>query len=1073
MKKFSFASLFLLFFSLEAFCQWLPMGGPEGGFVRTMAHTDNFVFASTAAGIHKSADQGKTWTLVDGLPPDWIPYQVKCSDELVIAWGVRNFNAYDWGEVYISKNEGMDWQYLPLPYQDFYYFDAFVSGQGIVVCINGFSWIWDEPSALWLPYAPLNNLGLYFSQFFENGDQIWAYSPNTVAKSNDRGAQWTSWTHLSMPTGDPFSAWGNGDTLFITRSTTNGFKTHRTVNKGLTWGSSLAHLGHYLIDVMEYQGVLYTHNNNNIFKSVNGGTIWEGVPLGYTRVHNLFHTPDALFVSISEGPLLRNAAPGIEGWQRSEQGMRGVELRSLSSNPAGLAVAADFAGVHYYDKASELWQSQGLLPPKFRADIVSSSSSRFLVAQSFGFRDSSIFRSDPNQSVWSPSTVVPEFPSTLDLDQIHCAENVCVAYNNTGFGSSTRLYSKDNGQSWDDDNFSGVWIKPYQGRFFSIQRDSVGLYASSDAKVWFPLGKTGLPTNDRMLNFFVLDEHLVLLTRAGAQDSINLYYSDDEGNSWAAAGKIRDYFYYNIQVLGNTQVMVMQGGDQGIKYSLDRGQTWLKFPKLPFNINYFYGSDDKNLYAYSQSEGELCKLPWDQIHFKDLSFRAFEDLNGNGVQDVGEPPVSDVQLYFPSTRELLASDSNGLANVTINIPPSSTELLKTAYPGSFSLQPAQIERSINDSDSIVLIPLTRKANTDLGLYLGQMKPLRKDSSCAILAIAKNTGGKSFAGGAALHFKLPDLPGSVQIEPLPNAINNDTLSWLLPALSIDSVFLVKVRFDAPAVFDESTNFQVKAWLDGLAFDEISRNNTADLIIFPTWAGTDDHWTFSNRYEVPVDEIKAGSGELIFSSGFENPYIYPSSNTEVQKVRFINDALDIDPASLRIIASSHPVRWGIDYSGKMGFELETGDLPLVAATGEATPCYVVYALNARKPTAQKGDLIAHSNQLRFNINNSTSSLSNNAIIQVTDAVDIAPEPPKPEAPSVHIQPSPSEGRFWVMPRGWEEQRAWLRITDAHGRQLQAQNWVLGQAIETELPSGTYFLHLEGEKGVVSAKFIVLRK
>jgi hypothetical protein len=1056
----------LAFFPSFLSAQWQSLGGPYGGPPECMAETpDGTLYAGNFTGAYESFDQGKTWARIVELPSE--AYAVKTFGNRV--GFIVSRGGGDWDELYILRPEIAKWKLVPLPMSTNYSTADFALFEDhIIVMIDGFGWEKRYEDIHWKPLKAMNNLGKYFSVLYQNGNQVWALGSNAVAKSTNGGADWVVWYDLSMPTGDLVSAWGNGDTLIISRyAGAAGPKTHRTLNKGQTWSQPFAFQGNYVESVIRFQGKFYGLTFYGLVTSSNNGTSWASVPVIRSQFKRVFSSSTALFIAEYNGGFYRNDLPGVEGWIRVGEGMEGLYTYDLAANENWLIGAAGFSGVSRYDKQNNTWLPNAVVHEFLRIENVSVTPTRFFASPNYHESDSALFFAPGNASGWTDAKITGAW-GLVDFDLVECALNRCVAYSTDPFTGSERLVSNDGGSTFESASAYQPRLRNVNGVFYGILKDSLGLYSSANTATWVSVGKAGLDPQDRMLDFFSLGQHIFLKARPqNNPDSMRLYYSEDLGASWQHVSTVRYYDFDYSTFIGNENI-VMENGRY--RYSSDQGRTWHNMPKDKLGIRYITGEDREQIYGIPYGNyGLVHRIRYEDMHFQPLVVTTFEDLNNNGTKDANESAVPNVLIRNRKTSDLLTTNATGEARFTLNLAPGALDTLEIGNPGSQVLQPVDQKVIVQQGDSAIFVPLRRVQKQDLGVYMAQTRMFQKDSLCSFVVFSRNTGSQLSLAGAKMRLKLPIGP-IPEFSRTPDFITGDTLTWIIPALAEGENFMVAGRFVSPDDWDIDKRLSYTAWLEGTAGDADGKNNEASLLVlasafpFPQYG-----WTTANKEEVAIGDLQAGASGLVY--GVTMGDLSQISFIDILKMSAFLRGNGLDLTRSKFLASSCPTAltagvYDLPAWITTGFENNTALFP-----EDSNLVFIVFAAELETEGLEVGDLLGLSSALRFNDSFVLSSSPNNAIIRITDGVNASEPTVRQILPKLSIIPNPSRGGFTLLPEGFEEVSGQVDILDALGRVQQSSRWTRGEPLRCTLPAGEYFVRLIGSEAVLSAKLTLV--
>lgn len=183
--------------------------------------------------------------------------------------------------------------------------------------------------------------------------------------------------------------------------------------------------------------------------------------------------------------------------------------------------------------------------------------------------------------------------------------------------------------------------------------------------------------------------------------------------------------------------------------------------------------------------------------------------------------------------------------------------------------------------------------------------------------------------------------------------------------------------------------------------------------------------------------------------------------------------LDPATIRIGASSHPMKWSIDGHGTLKVSFENINLPDSNANEAASHGFFSFKIS-QKPGLPLGTLIENRAAIYFDFNEPiiTNTTFHRLQLDFLKTKDVAPAPGS--RPSVKIRPNPitdySLLEFENLPLGQRQ----FTLTNTLGATMQSE-FFSGQKFHferRELPAGAYFFSVSTEKDgrVLGGKMIL---
>jgi hypothetical protein len=301
MKKLIIISVFLAIFSLSSKAQWHYTGLDSTDVFSLASKGGDTVFAGTGSGVYMSPNNGRTWNYM-GLYDSAAIYTIAINGNHIFAG--------TWGSgLYISANNGATWASCKSLSSDDVYQMA-VIGTNILAATFDDPYLSTNNGQTWNDIH--NDLPFYsnISSFGVNGSNIWAgTSGSGIYYSSDQGQHWISknanlvdTTYVGDTTkvdvfameGDSVYAATYGNGVFFSPD----LGTHWShVDSGITdlGVNAITVKGKYLVAGTNYQGVVLSENNGQLWRPVNNGLN------GNTLIQALMFVGDTVFVGVDGG----------------------------------------------------------------------------------------------------------------------------------------------------------------------------------------------------------------------------------------------------------------------------------------------------------------------------------------------------------------------------------------------------------------------------------------------------------------------------------------------------------------------------------------------------------------------------------------------------------------------------------------------------------------------------------------------------------------------------------------------------------------------------------------------------
>lgn len=316
---------------------------------------------------------------------------------------------------------------------------------------------------------------------------------------------------------------------------------------------------------------------------------------------------------------------------------------------------------------------------------------------------------------------------------------------------------------------------------------------------------------------------------------------------------------------------------------------------------------------------------------------------------------------------------------------------------------------------------------------------------------------------------------------------------------DDVILFESNATYPA--NSVTNFTVEAG-GFLRFESEQEPNHPFSTMVAAWqAGCDTMggWTWINQFFTdngfpsrdvacvanvgsydPNDKLATPLGFgaehfILPESDLEYVVNFQNTGTAAAQNVVIRDTISgfLDPATIRMGASSHPMTWSLDGHGTLKVSFENINLPDSNANEAASHGFFSFKIS-QKPGLPLGTLIENQAAIYFDFNEPiiTNTTFNRLQLDFLKTKDVAPAPGS--RPSVKIRPNPitdySLLEFENLPLGQRQ----FTLTNTLGATMQSE-FFSGQKFHferRELPAGAYFFSVSTEKDgrVLGGKMIL---
>ncbi|MFN0213017.1 MAG: T9SS type A sorting domain-containing protein [Saprospiraceae bacterium] len=894
MKKQLLFAIFLFFATISPLTgQWISAKGPEGISDYSRLFKDgNTFWAPTQGGLFFSTDDGASWqNHPDILRDDNVVNVVRKGNLLfAIARGLNSLSSNYQHHLYVSENNGVTWEQTHTPFN--------------------------------LDWLNLPSIGVVQGSLlmFEDGRDIY--------RSNDDGLTWET---LTLPI-DYFSNLFHDDKNIVCRSYPEG--VFLSSDAGGTW-QMIADSAQQFVDIflLKDSTILGHHYPNNISRFVYSpdlGQHWlemDSLP-GNSNYERFFPgSGDTIF--LKNGDTFYSVNKG-KSW--AYYGDEDAYLSPYLRTSDGGALRCEYSTIEKYSSQTQAWTpSVSGLFADYTADLVSNEAYVFAITS-----NQQIVRKQVNGSgKWEEIHVAPYINSpilALAHDTLYVAGyNVVYQKTENGTGPSITLATGFGGSSAYHLSVQGdLLVLSHSNKIFFINRftgivqnitnlpspsgmhnhflrifGNRWVYADNDGSVFVSENQGGswvetfdqfLPGNNWYNNLFFLNDRLYFSTRN------HIAISTDHGDTWTTttAGLPLDSdgdvsLLYDMTASGNLLFATTYW--RGTYVSTDFGMTWQAYNLgLPRHRGNTITASGGKLFM-----GTFYTSIWERdIQVEGLNGLVYADKNNNGIRDAGEQPISNVIIQ--SEPNGFYSMSAGDGKFTALATP--TDSIKAIPPTPYAnIKPKTYSAGQTPNGNYNFgIYYTPDIN-DLRINLTLGQPLVPGFPRELFITCSNIGTTTLKPQVLVRIPQPLLAG--QISPLPVNIAGDSISWQLTDLAPQETFTISVWVQTPTTVNNGEIFTFEGTIYPIVGDEVPADNYAALR--ETVVGSFDP---NDKSVSPAQFFTPGQFELgerlIYTIRFQNTGNYPATF-----VRII-DTLQatLDPASIQMLASSHPMSWSLD-------------------------------------------------------------------------------------------------------------------------------------------------------------------
>jgi uncharacterized repeat protein (TIGR01451 family) len=345
------------------------------------------------------------------------------------------------------------------------------------------------------------------------------------------------------------------------------------------------------------------------------------------------------------------------------------------------------------------------------------------------------------------------------------------------------------------------------------------------------------------------------------------------------------------------------------------------------------------------------------VQFSYISGKVYNDINNNGVKEVGEEGIANVLIHELSQNMYASTDSSG--QYALFFVDSNATYTLTAIPMMYwniSTTPA----------TYTITPINQATNNrDFGLYA---TPNIHDVTVTTLAgsvpwpnanvsfyTTFHNNGTVIESGDSLFLVKDSHYSFLNSTPAPDYISGDSIVWIYTNLLINEYRNINLLMHADTLITMGDTLHSYWTIKPIAGD-VAPSNNYFAKHQPCLAAFDP-----NSKEVSPDGNIENTDELSYTIHFQNTGTAPALNV------FLHDTLDanLDVSTFKIVAYSHPMTHSISGSGNLLFTFANINLPDSNANEPASHGAVSYTIKPKAGLAV-GSTIHNTAAIVFDYN-----------------------------------------------------------------------------------------------------------
>ena len=929
--KFFFTLFFALHFSFLS-AQWQQLAAPGVVGYIDLAKSQNQLFAMTEFSLlHRSVSNGLSWDVTNAPVPleNYLHYVSMDADDNLLAVLIIGEN--DLTQVFQSTDFGVSWIEL----QGAPSTGGFNSGQlyvhnGVVFFFRDNQlYYFNNGSSTWdlIPSFSTN----YSKSFTFKNNQIWMSTNQKVQYSTNLGVTWQdvvtpfNWAHS-------ITADGNG----IVAAAENFI--YYTNDDGLNWQQrTLA--SNASMTVVSHDGISYASTPGQLFRSTDGFSTYTLILSGLGYVRDAYDITGFWVAGTSYG--IYRSPQNPSDWQWIPSGISSPFARGLDA-AGGVLFYTDSRTTFSTDEGDSWQVTNGL--HRFYDFLYHNSTW-------YGLKYNEIWRSN-NLTDWTLQVTAPIdsfiFWEYLGNTMVYCAVQ----------DGNPVKFSNDDGATWQTNGSLPVGssqLFAYNNQLYLHTFLSNKLLTSNDfGGTWTEVGNDVFAADPYIYNSLVHQGKMYAFTGQN-----NMLISTDGGLSWTVRSLLpinpqQNSLSGSIAFDGKLVLQPFNPGLGTLFMTQDDGVTWQPImaglTAVPRGNLASTGTNLFDLDEYS--------IPWRRDNFSvtvsQYSGFVYRDLSFNGQYDSGEPPLANTILHLTNTNLNTTTNSGGTFNMFAE---AQNDILTAVSPGPYcTFNPPNY--AINASNTQLDFGLNcPPVITDLAISLVNTPPFRPGFDTDIFLTARNLGNDAANGTVSL--TLDPTVQFVSATP-PATPSGNTLTWSFSAFqSLDQMnFVVRVNTPANTLLG-TTLCNTAEITPGGATDQNPVDNTTSLCR-----------AVIGSYD-PNDKQVDKTAYPPTNPGSEPPLIYTvrfqNTGTYLASLVVIKDALspNLDPATLQVLAASHPFTWSLHGNGIVEFRFDGINLPDMVSDEPGSHGFVQFSV---KPKAglPLGEMTQNTAYIYFDFN-----------------------------------------------------------------------------------------------------------
>ncbi len=547
--------------------------------------------------------------------------------------------------------------------------------------------------------------------------------------------------------------------------------------------------------------------------------------------------------------------------------------------------------------------------------------------------------------------------------------------------------------------------------------------------------------------------------------------------------------------LGTGYISTSSGCDQPPCATLDTGTFYNPVNKywegtfglhtdLTWNTDSSHGIQAGKAYNfYFQTNDDWCPTPGVSVHTYSvvvyetpsnwIAGKVFEDLNGNGTQDMGEPNVPNIlvrqlpsHFYYntDAAGEYYLGAYTGSHDISIRLPKYHT--LTTPSAGKHTIVTSGSNNIYSGNDfGIQIIPNIN----DLRVDLTAISTNRPGFSLVYQMDYDNIGTSTLSGNVSLQIDTSILSFTTA-NPSPTTSVGGYYVWTFSNLAKNTGGSISANFVIDSSASSGDSIMAFTSINPITGDTIPSDNIDSLLKIVV-----NSWDPNNKESYPRDvvyESNIRNSEFIeYTLNFQNTG--SASAIDVRIEDWIPEKLDIE--TFEQLGSSHSMYYEIR-GRKITWFFDNINLPDSSTNFDASMGFVKFRIKA-DPTLPLGDTIYNSINIFFDLNEPVYAENKIAIVEDLPVIIPGINDPLTQVDPVVIFPNPSEDLFNLRIQSEKQETLQYGIFTISGNQIDAgylnadsDGLVSAEIDLSQQKRGIYLIRIQGEEINVVKKLVL---